>query len=83
MSWLFAAGVLAASAFGIYLGRFRRWNSWDLLLDPGGLTRDVGTLLRPFPNVQLLAYCAMLSAFLCTAYVVVRNLRVGGGVADE
>jgi uncharacterized membrane protein len=84
MSWLFAAGVLGAGAFGIYLGRFRRWNSWDLVRDPGGLARDVvGMLLHPFPNSQLLAYCAMLAAFLFTAYVVVRNLRVGGEVADE
>jgi uncharacterized membrane protein len=83
LSWVFASGVLAASAFGIYLGRFRRWNTWDLLRDPRALTRDVmGTLLHPFPNAQLLAYCAMLAAFLFTAYVVVQNLRAEGVTED-
>ena len=83
LSWLFAGGVLAASAFGIYLGRFRRWNTWDLLRDPRALLQDVAGMVRPFPNMQVLAYCAMLAAFLFTAYVVVQNLRAGGPVPDE
>jgi uncharacterized membrane protein len=75
LSWVFAGGVLTASAFGIYLGRFRRWNSWDLVRDPRALLQDVAGMVRPFPNTQLLAYCAMLSAFLFTAYLVLRAWR--------
>jgi len=72
LSWAFACATIAASAFGIYLGRFRRWNSWDVVRDPTGLMADVaGTLLHPFANAHVLAYCAILSAFLLTAYVVV------------
>ena len=78
MSWLFAAAVLAASAFGIYLGRFRRWNSWDVLRAPRALLADVAeTLLHPFPNHQVIAHCVVLSAFLFTAYVVLRTWRTG------
>jgi len=37
--------------FGIYLGRFLRWNSWDLLHNPKGLMIDVVTpLLSPFDH---------------------------------
>jgi uncharacterized membrane protein len=76
MSWLFAAAVIAASAFGIYLGRFRRWNSWDVLRAPRALLADVAvTLLHPFPNHLVIAHCVVLAAFLFTAYVVVRNWR--------
>jgi uncharacterized membrane protein len=75
LSWVFVGAVIAASAFGIYLGRFRRWNSWDLLRDPAGLLRDVaGTVLHPFAHAQVVAYCAVLAAFLFTAYVVVYAL---------
>ena len=74
MSWVFAGAVLAASAFGIYLGRFHRWNSWDVLRAPRALLRDVAaTLLHPFPNAQVIGHCAVLSAFLFTAYVVLRT----------
>jgi len=37
--------------FGIYLGRFLRWNSWDLLHHPQGIMIDVVTpLLAPLDN---------------------------------
>jgi uncharacterized membrane protein len=75
VSWLFAAAVIAASAFGIYLGRFRRWNSWDVVRDPVTLLHDIaGTVLHPFANAHVVAYCAVLGAFLFTAYVVVHAL---------
>ena len=39
--WMCALGALAVSGFGIYLGRFPRWNSWDVLLSPAGLLSDL------------------------------------------
>ena len=33
--------LLAASGAGVYLGRFQRWNSWDVFTEP---TRIVGQL---------------------------------------
>lgn len=39
--WIFVLATLFAAGFGIYLGRFLRWNSWDLLLNPAGLAWDV------------------------------------------
>jgi uncharacterized membrane protein len=72
-SWLFAIAVIAASAFGIYLGRFRRWNSWDVVRNPSELLYDAAEMLfHPFANAHVVAYCVVTGAFLFTAYVVVQ-----------
>jgi len=73
VSWLFSGVVLVACAIGVYLGRFHRWNSWDLLRDPMGIVGDVVTTLRhPLASAHAIAYCAVLVAFLLTAYLVVQ-----------
>jgi uncharacterized membrane protein len=35
------SGLFLAVSFAIYLGRFSRWNTWDVLLEPTGLLFDV------------------------------------------
>ncbi len=59
---VFAAAALVAGAFGIYLGRFLRWNSWDLLSQPAQLLRDVaGRVLNPLSDPKAVAVTALLS----------------------
>ena len=39
--WLTAVTSLFLCGFGIYLGRFLRWNSWEALTNPTGIFADV------------------------------------------
>lgn len=78
--WLFAATVLALSSFGVYLGRFLRWNSWDLLTNPQWLLRDVLALVRnPLLHWQPWAFILLLTLMLGLAYVALagRPARAG------
>jgi uncharacterized membrane protein len=53
--WGVAAGSLFLAGFGVYLGRFLRWNSWEVLTDPGGLLRDIADRLLD-PTLHLSTY---------------------------
>ena len=70
--WIGAGVALCAGAFGIYLGRFERWNSWDMLLQPADRMRDlVEGLLYPMQHVKALAVTGLLAAILCAMYLAV------------
>src|SRR6185503_6265728 len=56
IGWLFALTMLGLSAFGVYLGRFLRWNSWDALVSPLDTLRDAARVANPWNDVQPLAF---------------------------
>jgi uncharacterized membrane protein len=69
-SWFVVVCTLAASGFGIYLGRFLRWNSWDVVADPHGLAADIYVrLVDPFAHPRTLAVTVLFSGFLTIAYL--------------
>jgi uncharacterized membrane protein len=74
-SWLLVAGTLGATGFGIYLGRFQRWNSWDILVDPIGLLRDVAIqIANPFDYPRTLGVTILFAGFLMVAYLTLTLL---------
>ncbi|MCP9485841.1 MAG: DUF1361 domain-containing protein [Gaiellaceae bacterium MAG52_C11] len=64
--WLVALGALGLASFGVYLGRVLRWNSWDVLTDPGLLAQLDGVLNDP----RAVAMTILLSGFLTLSYLV-------------
>lgn len=64
------------SSYGIYLGRFLRWNSWDLLNEPAKLLSDVGGhLINPFENVSVWGMTLIMGLFLNMFYWSFRILK--------
>ena len=71
VGWALVLGTIALSSFGIYLGRFLRWNSWDFLVQPTVLASSVWSRLTdPIAGTKLIAVTVLLSAFLTAAYLV-------------
>jgi uncharacterized membrane protein len=70
-SWLLVVSVLAISSFGIYLGRFERWNSWDVFVRPRLV---FGELLDPLLEKRAVAVTVLFTAFLTVTYLVFYTL---------
>jgi len=41
LAWLTVLMSMIMSGFGIFLGRYGRWNSWDIVTQPGALARGI------------------------------------------
>ena len=84
-SWLAVLAVLGLSSFGIYLGRFERWNSWDIFFEPRLLLADVGRRVAdPAAYPKTLAVTALFTFFLALTYLVFYSFaRLGLGERAE
>jgi len=72
LGWLFVTVAVGLGGLGIYMGRFLRWNSWDLLLQPRGVWGDVATrLTHPWNHPQTLGVTALFAAILLVCYLTV------------
>ncbi len=72
LSWIFAFAALVLSGFGIYLGRFLRFNSWDLLLNPKPLLKEIFSWVRhPKSNSDAFIFALTFSVFFSAIYFVI------------
>jgi uncharacterized membrane protein len=77
LGWLLATAALLLSGFGIYLGRFLRWNSWDTLANPLQLFADIAKqLLDPLLRFQVIAVTLVYGIMLLLGYVALCGLRL-------
>jgi len=74
VGWLFALVSLMLNGFAIYLGRFLRWNSWDVLIMPTRLFYIAGGLLHPFSNTRAYSVTLVFGLILALGYVSLRML---------
>ena len=78
--WVFAAVALLLSGFGIYLGRYMRFNSWNILTNPLTLFFDIlNRVLHPFSFPGTWGVTLVFGLFLLLGYGTVRVLGQAQG----
>jgi uncharacterized membrane protein len=70
-SWFFVFVVLSLNGLGIYLGRFLRWNSWDVLFDPARLFYSLlEGLSNPMGHLQTIAFAGLFTLLFSAVYLM-------------
>jgi uncharacterized membrane protein len=70
--WIVSGLAVALSGLGIYLGRFVRLNSWDLLIDPVHVLARAG---KSAFTVRALLFSAAFSFFIASTYLMLHIFR--------
>lgn len=79
LGWGFVLAALSAASFGIYLGRYVRWNSWDLFTQPSVLLQDILTrLANPIQHWHTWAMTALFAGLLVFTYWLLTELGRAG-----
>lgn len=69
------AGILLASGFGVYLGRFLRWYSWDVVTQPLSLFSSVASRFAfPHEHLRTWAFTFLLAGFYGLLYAMLKKM---------
>ncbi|MBI1837480.1 MAG: DUF1361 domain-containing protein [Flavobacteriia bacterium] len=72
VTWFFVSFMMILSGFGIYLGRFERWNSWDIATHPFVFMKRIFFSLT---NIELLprilGVTFVFGIFLIVSYLTI------------
>ena len=73
--WAFLYPVMVLNALGVYIGRYLRFNSWDIVSSPFALVADiVHILLHPVHYRQAWGMIGCFSFFLAILYTMIKKM---------
>jgi uncharacterized membrane protein len=73
--WLLVAAASVLGAFGIYLGRYLRWNSWDAITQPAALLSDIAAhIADPIEFTRMAGVTLGFALFLLLGYLLLKSL---------
>lgn len=79
VGWAFVLVATLAAGFGVFLGRFQRWNTWDILTRPGDVLAGAWSSLG---EVRVLAFASLFALGIAVGYALL-TLLIGAPQADE
>ena len=70
--------IVFLCSFGIYLGRYLRFNSWDVLSNPNDLFDEIGNqLINSSIYTRVVGVTLLYGTFLLVGYWVIRLFQMG------
>ena len=72
--WIFVFVISALSSFGIYIGRFVRLNSWDILQDPAETAQEILGLVID-PSMRLAAFTLLYTIFFLFIFLLLYSFN--------
>ena len=61
-------------AFGIYIGRYLRWNSWDIITNPDAIAADIlERIFNPFDHFGTWSVTFLFGSFFYVIYYSIKN----------
>ncbi len=83
IGWVAVASTAALSGLGIYLGRFLRFNSWDVLVAPQRILKAIAVrIVDPFDHQQTYGVMLMFAALLFACYAVFNSASRAPNAGD-
>ena len=68
--------LLFLGAFGIYLGRYLRWNSWDIIQNPSGLYADISDrFINPINHPRTWGMTILMGILLNFMYYSIKFMK--------
>ena len=62
-------------SFGVYIGRYLRWNSWDIIVNPSDVAGDIlNRVFNPFDHFGTWAVTFLFGSFFYVMYYSIKNL---------
>ena len=63
-------------AFGVYLGRFERWNSWNIISNPTELLQNIAlNFIEPFEHLRTWGVTGLLTVLYTVFWFSLRSFR--------
>lgn len=75
ITWSIVTVLMFLCSYGVYLGRFGRWNSWDVVSNGKDLVLNFfHDLFYPFQNLRMLGVTLIFGVFLLLGYITLLAL---------
>ena len=75
---------IALCGYGVYLGRFARFNSWDIITNPADLAYHIkNSLVHPYQHMAAWAFTLIFSLLFGIIFFTIKGLHVGNAPTPE